>query len=146
MKNYKFVFGAILTGALITGAQAANLNQQATTPSSPVSVKDGGLPAARTGAPYQFVDPGAAQPARTTAADGSILRELPADRLTASLAQAPAQSFAGGKVAAAHASPAKSGLTSTQSAASRVSEPASELLLLVALSALAIAVRRQSPN
>ncbi|QYF93152.1 hypothetical protein KY495_21065 [Massilia sp. PAMC28688] len=145
MKNYKFVFGAILTGALFAGAQAANLKEQAQTPPSGL-VQDGGLPAGHTGAPYQFVDPELAQSAVTMAADPSIMRELPPDRLTASLAQAPAQSFAGGAVAAAHASPAKSGLNSTQSAASRVAEPASELLLLVALSALAIAVRRQSPT
>lgn len=146
MKNYKFVFGAILTGALISGAHAANLKEQANSPAPTGLVNNGGLPAAHTGAPYQFVDPALAPPASAMAADANIMRELPPDRLAASLAQAPAQSFAGGTVAAAHASPAKSGLTSTQSAASRVAEPASELLLLVALSALAIAVRRQSPN
>ncbi len=145
MKNYKFVFGAIFTSVLISGAQAANIKEMATTPPSPLAMKDAASVTARTGAPYHFVDAELA-PVHTPAASSPLPGEITVARVAGALDKAPAQSFAGGPVAAAHASPAKSGLTSTQAAASNISEPATELLLLLALSALAIVVRRQSPT
>ena len=143
MKNYKFVFVVILTGALCTGVQAANIKEQikeqASTPPG-TTVLNGAPPAPA----FHFVDP------ETGPSLGSVGSTRPAElslaRAASTLDKAPAQSFAGGTVAAAHASPGKTGLTSTQSAASKISEPATEVLLLVALSALAIAVRRQSPT
>lgn len=141
MKNYKFVLCGVLAGAAAFGVQAANIKEQAAAPASPIAMKDASQVTGGIGAPYQFVDPDLAPPAPVLVSGPGF---MPAAAMTGNMERAPAQSFAGGAVAAAHTSPGKSGLASTQAAASKISEPATELLLLVALSALAIAVRRQS--
>ena len=140
MKNYKFVLSVVLAGAAATGAQAANIKEPAAAPTSPIAMKDAGPVTGGVGAPYHFVDPELGTAGHATVSGPGM---MPSAGMAGGMEKASAQSFAGG-VVAAHASPAKSGLASTQAAANRISEPATELLLLVALSALAIAVRRQS--
>jgi hypothetical protein len=139
MKNYKSVL-AVLSAGLFMGsiAQAAHVKEHAAFVAA-APLHDAGHIAARPGQAHKFVDSDPVSAARTAAGP------VPAHAAGA-LSQAAAQSFAGSPVAAAQGGPARVDLANTQAAAERISEPASELLLLIALSALAIAVRRQSPT
>lgn len=138
MKNYNYVLPLLAAGLLaIVPVKAADVKHS--TPAA--AARHDAVLAPTRGAPaYKFVDADAG-PAMPSAAS-----QVAGMHAAQTLSQVQSQSFAGGSVAAAHASPGKSGLANTQAAAERISEPASELLLLVALSALAIAVRRQSPT
>lgn len=146
MKNYHFVFAVVLSSLTLSGVQAGNIKDPASTPAATVAAKHAAATSQSPGAAYQFVDADLAPTARKIVNAATGATGLPIERLTGAMDKAPAQSFAGGTVAAAHAGPSKTGLGNTQEVASRIAEPASELLLLVALSALAIAIRRQSPN
>lgn len=140
MKNYKSVLPVLWAG-LFAGsiAQAAHVKEH-TASVAAVQAQEAALVSPRPGQGYKFVDVDPAVPAKTPAA-GPIPQHA-----AGAISQTAAQNFAGAPMASAHASPAKGGLSSTQAAAERIAEPASELLLLIALSALAIAVRRQSPT
>lgn len=149
MKNYKFVLGLAVAGLVAAPVQAADSTQptaaRASTPAVTAAARDAAIATLSPRPAYQFDSRPAGQ-AQPVAIGTSGLTDVPLERLAASLDKPSAQSFAGSTVAAAHASPAKSGLANTQAAPSSVAEPASELLLLLGLSALAIMIRRQSPT
>lgn len=150
MKNYQKIFAIVIAGLVAGSVQAgdikAQVNAPASAPAATAAAKQAQVMMARQSAPQQFVDADLVPTARKMVNGAIGATDLPIERLTGSIDKAPAQSFAGSSVTAAHAGPSKVGLNDTQTVANRIAEPASELLLLVALSALAIAIRRQSPT
>lgn len=143
MKNFKFDCGVVLMGALLSVAQAANGDNQAGMPTARNATYQAGVAGISPGAPYYFSDSELSTPAHVFSTSTAGMDKLPMAQVAASLSNIPPPPFAGMATAV---NPAGSGLTSTQAVANKISEPATELLLLLALSALAIAVRRQSPT
>ena len=135
MKTAKFLTVLAVCGMLAPGAQGARITQDVS-PNLPLAARDDGGWQSQPN-PYQFFD------AERIVAE---MHALPAAR-----AHVPGTDFALSNFLAYLNLPQGKAVesktnTNTVRAAERISEPASELLMLVALGGLAIVVRRKMPE
>ncbi len=150
MKNYKFVFGLLLSSVLGSAVHAATANVHADGPAM-------SEPGSASGAFAQSVERNARAAPRVANLD-PITRSFSAVRATMPVIDAPADHFISrvsvpepfypsqGQHATAQNLMAETKMAVHAAVAEDVAEPASEVLLLAGLSALAIAVRRQSKS
>ena len=139
MKNYKFVVGLLFSSALVQGTHAASATAQ-----RPVL-------ASAAGASVVFQDARAFPLPSTVANPVAVMRTDGRDELTInhllSYVNLPnAFHYLDGNGGRAEVLRVQSTLAQPGAAVKDVTEPASEVLLLAGLSALAIAIRRQSPS
>lgn len=127
MKNHLYVLGLVLTSALALPALAA--------PITPHTALD------KHAVPATPVVKLPLQNATPVAAEG-----LPLDNFMSYLNLSQAFHYLDGGSNTVQGLKAQTKLARPTPAAESVSEPASEILLLAGLSALAIAIRRQSPS
>lgn len=143
MKNCKFVVGVLLSSVLIHGAQAASITPQ--TETDPASVPPSG------GASIVFQHAGASKfplPAirHAGAARPSAGAPMPVNNFLSFVNLPTAFHYLDGDSGPVQGLRVQTKLAQQGAAAESVTEPASEVLLLAGLSALAIAIRRQSPS
>ncbi|MEJ7805080.1 MAG: hypothetical protein WKG03_04060 [Telluria sp.] len=140
MKNYQFVVGLLLSSVVSHGVHAAS-------PSPAAHANRAAFPA--TGGSSILVqsihaappaDRQFAMPRPPTAA------EVPLNNFLSFASLSNAFHYLEGGASAAQGLRAQTRLTQQTTVAKDVTEPASEILLLAGLSALAIAIRRQSPS
>jgi hypothetical protein len=142
MKNYNFVLGAAIY-LLLNSVQAATATADIKTNRMAPSMSPPALQSPVTPVATSHV------PVPTVLKTGNAAHErkvFPFDELVTNKALPQAFHFLDGSKGATQEKRAASKLEQVADARRDVSEPASEVLLLVALSALAIAVRRQSPS
>ncbi len=143
MKNYKFVVGLLLSSMVLHPAQAGS-----PTPSQDVSR----VASAASGASsVVFQNVNIAQSPVNTASYFAMPRaatpaELPINNFMSFVSLPDAFHYLEGGAKTVHGLRAQTKLTQQTAVAENVTEPASEILLLAGLSALAIAIRRQSPS
>ena len=142
MKNYNFVLGAavyFLLNSVQAATTTADFKAKSMAPSmSPHVLRTVATPVAASHAPVPTaLKTGTAPQAR---------KVFPFDDLVTNKALPQAFHYLDGSKDAMQEKRAANKLEQITDARRDVSEPASEVLLLVALSALAIAVRRQSPS
>ena len=143
MKNYKFVIGLLLSGMLGQGAQAASLipeqdmNRAAVAPT-------GGAPVALQRA--KAVERPLALASRIGSPRAAAPAELPINNFMSYVNLRTAFHYLDGKAESVQGLRAQTKLAQQSAAVADVTEPASEILLLAGLTALAIAIRRQSPS
>jgi hypothetical protein len=146
MKNYKFVLAVLLSSGAHFGAHAASTtsptqaNHTATKATALGGVALQNLQANALTLERAAAPPAVHQLATLTMPDPA----LPVDHQVKDATLAKAFHYLDGDAAQGSRTQAK--LAQQTAAAKNVSEPASEILLLAGLSALAIAVRRQSPS
>ncbi len=150
MKNYKFVFGLLLSSMLSTGAQAVSIvqNTDANRGQMPV-VADGAGPAqAARGGHSILVNVSLTNRAGTGFRQRSVdsVATASLDHVLSYASLPTAFYYSDTSASPVQSLRAETKMAQQAAALENVSEPASELLLLAGLSALAIAVRRQSPS
>ena len=143
MKNYKFVIGLLLGGMLWHGAQAASLTPQTDANHAAVAPTGGGSvvfqPANVVQRPLALANHVGARRALAPAA-------APIDNFMSYVNLRTAFHYLDGRADSVQGLRSQTKLAQQSAAVSDVTEPASEILLLAGLSALAIAIRRQSPS
>ena len=143
MKNYKFVTGLLLSCILGHGAQAASLTPQAEA-NRVAAAPVGGGPAVFQ--PVAAVQRPVSLAARAVAPRAAAPAELPINNFMSYVNLRTAFHYLDGGAASVQGLRAQTKMTQQTAAVADVTEPASEILLLAGLSALAIAIRRQSPS
>jgi hypothetical protein len=127
MKNHLYVLGLVLTSALVHPVQAASI-----------------MPHAAAGKHADPASEAVKLPLHNAAP--SVATKLPQDNFMSYLNLSHAFHYLDGGSETVQGLKAQTKLAQPAPAAESVSEPASEVLLLAGLSALAIAIRRQSPS
>ncbi len=142
MKNYKFVFGLLLSSVLSGAAHAGTGIPHADAP-----VPDPALPTVAAPEPGGAVKLASLAQARAMSTVGAMpVIELPADYFINRVQLPGTFNYSDGKRDTGQVMLAETKMVAHAAVAEDVREPASEVLLLAGLSALAIAVRRQSKN
>ncbi len=149
MKNYNFVFGVLLSSILATGAQAVSIVHNADANRNQTPLVTGGV-----GIPQQS-KPGHMMLANASlmSSGSTTLRQQSIDAVAnptfdhfLSVANLPRALYYSEGSSSVQSLRAETKMAQQAAAREDVAEPASELLLLAGLSALAIAIRRQSPS
>jgi hypothetical protein len=143
MKNYQFVVGLLLLNLHGLGAQAASVTPNADANGAATSPSGGSLVALQDTHSPQFAVPAAS---RFSAARTNTMAEMPIDNFLSVVNLSTAFHYVDGEGDAVRGLQVQSKLAQRSADAADVTEPASEVLLLAGLSALAIAIRRQSPS
>lgn len=149
MKTCKIFPALLLWCALLTGVQAANVSEPAGVGTPPPAASVDTFFAMQSQNPYQFFD--APQLASSTssliaARSSGIGAELPLGNFLSDLYVLEGFQYIESKSDTAHGIEPNSSQVKKYEAKSAIAEPQTNLLFLVALVALAIAVRRQSPT
>ena len=143
MKNYKFVIGLLLVTMLGHGAQAASLTPQTDANHAAVAPTGGGSVVfqAANGAQRPLALASPLDPRRATAPAAA-----PLNNFMSYVNLSTAFHYLDGGAESVQGLRSQTKLAQQSAAVADVTEPASEILLLAGLSALAIAIRRQSPS
>ncbi len=142
MKNYKFVFGLLLSSVLSYSAHAG----------TGIPHADAAMPDSASQA-EAAPEPGGEDKLASLAQESTLTNvgtmpaiELPADYLISRVRLPGTFNYTDGKRDTGQVMLAETKMVAHAAVAEDVTEPASEVLLLAGLSALAIAVRRQSKS
>jgi hypothetical protein len=142
MKNYKFVFGLLFSSVLSYSAHAGT-----GIPHAEATLPDSASPAAAASEPGGAVKLASLAQARALTTAGTMpVIDLPADYFISRVHLPGTFNYTDGKRDTGQVMLAETKMVAHAAVAEDVTEPASEVLLLAGLSALAIAVRRQSKS
>lgn len=139
MKNYQFVFGLLLSSALCHGTHAA----------LPIPAADSsraGLPPTNGGAENFPSGVSTKLPLNSATRSRTSTQDIALNSPMSYVNLSDAFYYLESRAVGVEGARSNSRLQAHKPVASDVSEPASEILMLAALSALAIAIRRQSPS
>lgn len=143
MKNLKFVVALLMLSTLGTAAQAASVTPQNHASRMPFSSPGGASGVLQKIQSPQFPAPLAS---RFVATRPETVAEIPIDNFLRFVSLRNAFHYLDGEGESGQRLPVQTKLTQQRARAEDVTEPASEVLMLAALSALAIAIRRRSPS
>lgn len=144
MKNCKFVVGLLLSSVLINGTQAASVTPQneADRPAFPPSGASAIVFQKNAHAPQVQMP----APRSVAAGRENPVAQLPINHFLSFVNLPKAFHYLDGDSDPVRGARVQTKLAQQGAVAESVTEPASEVLLLAGLSALAIAIRRQSPS
>ena len=149
MKNYKFVLGFLLSATMATAVQAASITPNTETNRAALTPTGGAQGAFRNANNGQLLlnrAPPPPDPRKLAMVPGELPTLPPVKNFLRDATLAKAFHYLDGSGDAVQGLRAQTKMAQPKAVSKSVSEPASEILLLAALSALAIAIRRQSPS